>query len=326
MFKMFNNLFGRFGMTSVSDQDPAEGDSNDPNPAGSDPGKAAGGGGEDQTPPEPPKDQPWEIDVDGEKKALTNDEMKKYAQLGFSSTQRYQAAKEEKEKNADAIRQYELVQRLSDSSHTPSEAEIKELAGMIGVDPNEFAAYLKEEEENTPQGGDKKGKGDDAAFDEAFEKRFGMTPAEAKQWWDYRYEQDVVVERQKIQKISDEAVDKDEIFGKMIVGEDKKGKEAAIKEMVAEDVFRRIKEGGQFGAELVAASVQKVRAHLTKFGTPGRPDQYPLTMGLGPSSGLPTEVMSEKSIERISAAEDGDESNFIARAMQRYLHKKRSEG
>ena len=69
----------------------------------------------------------------------------------------------------------------------------------------------------------------------------------------------------------------------------------------------------------MAASIQKVRAYLKEFGMPGKPDQYPVTLGLGPSVGLPAEVQSETPIKRISAAEDKDGENFVSRAMQKAL-------
>lgn len=123
--------------------------------------------------------------------------------------------------------------------------------------------------------------------------------------------------------MSDEVVDKDAIFGKMKIGENADDRVSVIKDMVAEDVLGRIQMGESFGAELVAASVQKIRAYLTKFGIPGKPDQHLLTLGLGPSGGLPAEITSEEPIQRVSAADPKGTDNFVARYMQRGLKKLR---
>jgi hypothetical protein len=262
----------------------------------------------------------FELTVDGEKKVVTIDEMRDLAQKSAGADKRFQEASELRKQAEDGLRMKTLVDRLSDGSHTPTSAEITELAGMIGVDPAEFAEYLASEEEDAAPA---KGKSNPAEglklTKEQIIEALGFDPAEAKAVLDYSHQRHVEDARKQIRDFSDQAVDKDEIFGKMIVGENGKDRSVAIKDMVAEDVLRRIQDGNPFGADLVAASIQKVRAHLTKFGIPGNPSQYPVTLGLGPGGGLPAEVQSETPIKRVSAAQDTDDSNFVARAMQRAL-------
>jgi hypothetical protein len=316
----FRELFGMWNRPSlVFEEGPNASDPNNPNASGGDDDSNAGGGGG-----APPKDQSFDLTVGGEKRSVTLDEMKDLAQKSAGASAKFEEASKIRKDNEDAIRQYDLIQRMGDSNHTPTDAEINELAGMIGVDAKEFAEYMKDDEgqpDPTP------GKETPATIDKkALAEALGIDPAELKAVIDHSHQRHVADARKEIRQISDLAVDKDEIFGKMVIGENKDDKEESIKEMVAEDVLRRIQDGGQFGAELVAASVQKIRAHLQKFGMPGKPDQYPLTLGLGPSAGLPAEVLSEKPIERKSAAEDGDESNFVARIMQKCIAARRSRG
>jgi len=128
----------------------------------------------------------------------------------------------------------------------------------------------------------------------------------------------------KITKNAHLAVDKDEFFGKIKVGKGGDGIIEAVKEMVAEDVFERIEHGGAYGAELVAASIQKVRAHLIKMGIPGKPDEHPITLGLVPGGAvLPAEVSSEVPIERVSADKDESGDNFVKRYMQKAIKARR---
>jgi len=310
MFDFFKN----FGLCRVYEDAPA-GDPNDPKPTGGDSEPKPGGGGGDHKPPaDPPKGELHTITVDGTDKHLTNDEYKKYAQLGFSSDKRYKDAKDLTDKAEDGIRMQDLVQRLSDKDNPSSEADVKELATMMGVDPSEFKEYL--EPEDTPQNKDKLSKVDPKALAEAL----GMDPAEAKMILELSKQGLVVSEREKITKNSNLAVDKDEFFGKIKVGKGGDGIIEAVKEMVAEDVFERIEHGGAYGAELVAASIQKVRAHLVKMGIPGKPDEHPIVLGLVPGGAiLPAEVTGETPIERISSAEDKGEDNFVKRYLQKGL-------
>ena len=268
--------------------------------------------------PEPPKEQSFELTVDGEKRMVTLDEMKQLAQKASGADKKFQDASDLRKQGEDGIRIKSLIDRLSNTD-TPSESEIKEIASMIGVDPNEFAQYLAAEDKTTPAPeatptvpASKMSKEDIATL-------LGFDPAEAKSILEYSHQEHIKSVRQQIRENSDNVVDKDEIFGKMKIGEGGGDRLAVVKEMVAEDVLRKIQDGMPFGAELVAASVQKIRAHLTKFGMPNKPDLYPVTLGLGPGGSLPSEVQSENPIKRLSAADDEGEDNFVKRAMQKGL-------
>jgi len=281
---------------------------------------------EPNTPVEPktPKEESYELVVDGEKRAVTLDEMKQLAQKASGADKRFQEASDLKKEAEDGIRIKSLIDRLSNTD-TPSEAEIKEIASMIGVDPNEFAQYLAAEEKPTPADKNTPAAASNKLSKEEIVEALGFDPAEAKSILEFSHQRHIEATRQKIRENSDEVVDKDEIFGKMKIGDGGEDRLAVVKDMVAEDVLRKIQDGGQFGAELVAASVQKIRAHLTKFGMPNKLDVYPLTLGLGPGGSLPSEVQSENPIERISAAEDDSEDNFVKRAMQKGLQMLRNK-
>lgn len=268
------------------------------------------------TPPDPPKDQTFDLTVDGAKRTVTIEEMKELAQKSAGADKRFQDASDMRKEAEDGLRLKGLVARMSDGSYSPTSAETSELASLIGVDPKEFAEYLKSDEKVPAKSTSKPAEG---ITKEDLVKALGFDPAEAKAILDYSHQRHIEDARRQIRELSDNAVDKDDVFGKMVVGENGKDRSAAIKDMVAEDVLRAVQDGRPFGAELVAASVQKTRAHLTKFGIQGNPSQHPLTLGLGPGGGLPAEVQSETPIKRISAAEDTDESNFVARTMQKVL-------
>lgn len=272
--------------------------------------------------PKEPKEQTYELTVDGEKRSVTLDEMRELAQKSAGANKRFEDASSMRKEAEKGLRISSLIESLSDN---PDESEAKELAALLGLDPQEFVSWMKEEEKTPPQkkSGAKTISKDDLAVGL---KELGLDPAEVKNILEFSRQRHIAAAKEEIIKKSDEAVDKDKIFGKMIVGENRDDRLAVIKEMVAEDVLERLRDGAPFGTDLLAASIQKVRAYLTKFGIPSKPAEYPITMGLGPGQGLPAEFQSDEPIKRISAAEDKDEKNLIARFMQRNIKKLRERG
>jgi hypothetical protein len=309
-------MFGLYHPLTVAfEQAPAAGGgANNPDATGGKEGDkpATGGGGQPA-----PTVKTHEITVDGEKKLLTDEEMRNYAQLGFSSTQRYQEASA-KEKNGE--KGLRISTLISDLSESPSEEKAKELALHLGIDPSEFLAYIGEDNDPPQKGtADKGGKGRVKVSKEDIAEALGMDPAEVKAVIEHSKTRHIEAAKQELRRISDEAVDKDGVFGKMVIGEKKGDRLSVIKDMVAEDVLRKIQDGVPFGADMIAASVQKTRAYLTKFGIPSKPDIDPVVLGLGPGGGLPAAIQAEEPISRKSAAEDGDESNLVSRYLQKGL-------
>ena len=309
MFDFFKN----FGLCRVYEEAPV-GDPNNPNATGGEPEPKPGGGGGEPKPAAEPKDTTYELKIAGETRQVTLDEMKDLAQKSGGANKKFEDASVLKKQAEDGMRVQNLVQRLSDSENQPTDVEIKELAALLKIDASEFSEYLKPDD--TPQSGDKLAKVDPKALAEAL----GMEPAEAKMILELSKQGLVAGEREKITKNSHLAVDKDEFFGKIKIGKGGDGIIGAVKEMVAEDVFERIEHGGVYGAELVAASIQKVRAHLIKMGIPGKPDEHPIVLGLVPGGAtLPAEVSGETPIERVSSAEDESGDNFVKRYMQKAI-------
>ena len=92
---------------------------------------------------------------------------------------------------------------------------------------------------------------------------------------------------------------------------------SVIKDMVAEDVLGKIEHGQKFGADMVDASIQKIRAQFTRFGIPNNPVLNPVVLGLGPGVELPSEVQAEEPIKRIGTFEPGAEDNMVKRYLQK---------
>lgn len=316
----FLKMFGYYRpLTLLFEDDPGK-DPNNPDLSGGEPEPGKSGNGESQPNPSAGVEK-IEIVVDGEKRQITMDEAINLAQKASGAEKRFEEASKMRKKAENGLRLTELINRFNDENHTPTEEEIREMSVALKIDAEELMANLND---NTKDQNDKNKNQSDFDFDTEFQKRFGKTPAEAKLAQDYNDSFHVERAKEKIRELSDKSVDKDEIFGKMIVGEGGENRLAVIKDMVADEVLRRIMDGTTRD-QAVTESVQKIRSYLTKYGIPGKPDQHPITLGLAPGQTMPSEVVSDEPIKRIDASEDDAEDNFVKRWQQKALQLMRNK-
>ncbi len=262
-----------------------------------------------------PKVETHTVKIDGEDRNLSLDELKELASKAGGADKRFQEASEATKAAEHGIRVETLVKTIS-GTDSPSEADVRELAGLLEIDPKEFMQTLKEGD--PPQSGPEKETSPD--FEAEFKKQMGSSPAEVRAILEHSSTRHVSDARKEIREISDKAVDKDEIIGKMIVGEDEDDVVLAVKDMVAEDVLRKIQDGLPFGADMVTASVQRVRSQLTKLGIPKKLNRQPIVMGLAPSEGLSSVIQADEPIKRVSSIDDPNEDNLIKRYLQKAYH------
>lgn len=279
-------------------------------------GNAGGGGTAEVKKEEDKKTETHTVNVDGEDRQFTLEELKTHTSKVAASDKRFQDAATATKAAERGTRIETLVKSISKEG-MPSEAEVRELAGLLAIEPGEFMQYLNEE--TTPQK-DSTGEATVTDFNDEFKKQMGATPAEVRAILEHSQDRHVKAARAEIREISDKAVDKDSIIGKMIVGEEKDDVTLAVKDMVAEDILRKIQDGKPFGADMVAASVQRVRAQLTKLGIPNKLNQQPIVLGLAPSAGLSSVIQADEPIKRVPSTEDGDEKNLVARYLQKAVH------
>ncbi len=273
---------------------------------------------QEETKKEETKVETYAVKIDGEDRNLSIDELKTLASKSGGADKRFNDAATATKTAERGLRIETLVEAIT-GEDAPLEADVKELAGLLKIEPAEFMASLKEgdpDPKTTP-------KTTSADFNAEFQKVMGASPAEVKAVLDFSQQRHVNDARKEIREISDKAVDKDEIIDKMIVGEDSKEILTEDKNMVAEDVLRKIQDGKPFGAELVTATVQMVRSKLTKLGIPKKLNQHPIVLGLTPSEGLSSVIQADEPIKRIPSDEDGSEKNLIARYLQKAVHSAR---
>uniref|UniRef100_A0A6M3IH73 Uncharacterized protein n=1 Tax=viral metagenome TaxID=1070528 RepID=A0A6M3IH73_9ZZZZ len=313
----------------MSDKNSNDSNMNDPNPGDSESAAKEGGGGgtSGEVLSNKTKDEVYELTVDGEKRSVTLKEALALAQKSAGADKRFQEAAELKKTADQGLRIQSLLESVKEN---PTDSDVRELAVLLGEDPDVFQQWMNESGDEYGKSGStsKKTSGGKISKDDLAIglKELGLDPIQVKSIVNFSHQRHIEDARKEIRKISDEAIDKDEFFGKIGIGENGKDRLAIVKDIVNEDVLRKIQDGLPFGADMIAASIQKTRAIVSKFGIPNKSVQYPVVMGLGPGQGLPAEVQSEEPIKRVSAAEDGDEKNVVARYMQKALRMMRKSG
>lgn len=271
------------------------------------------------------QEQTFSIKVGGEDRTCTLEELKNLAQESAGAQEKFRQASEIRKEAETGIRISQLMESMNSN---PNDQDARELATLLGLDPGELMDEINasKDEQNTSAGAKGTQKPTELSAEQlskAMTDMFGMTPEQIAAQLNYSKTRHVNDARKDIRNQTDNAVDKDDVFGKIMIGEAKDSRSEVLKEMVFEDVLRRIQDGEQFGANMISSSIQKVRSRVTKFGIPNHSHQDPITLGLGPGSGLPAEVLSEKTIERVPADSDGYINNAVSRLMQRQIAAKR---
>jgi hypothetical protein len=318
------DLFGMFApMTVCFNDDGGAGDANNSDAnGGADDDKSGGGAGSGDD--KASKAQTFELDVAGEKRTVTLDEMKVLATKSAGADAKFQDAADMRKEAENGIRIEKLVKSLESDGGTDQEA--KELAILLGIDPGDLMEYLHDGGEQSTNTNDNGNQSPAKLTPEQVAEVLGFNPAEAKQILQHSQNRHIASARKELRELSDAAVDKDEVFGKMIVGDKKDDRMSVIKDMVAEDILGKIERGNPYGAEMVAASIQKIRAQFTKFGIPSASVVNPVVLGLGPGAVLPSEVQSEEPIKRVNAFEAGAEDNLVKRYLQKAVKAARNLG
>ncbi len=284
-----------------------------------------GGGGKDDDKPaddkpaddKPKDDKPAEaqftLKVDGVERTVTRQEVIDLAQKADGADAKFQEAAQIRKDALHGARIGALFTEAGNGGLSAKEAS--ELGGLIGLDTADMEKFMVKagkplKKDESPAGPGKK----IAMMDLPEEAQRAVTAARKAEY------------KEAIRVITEDCknlVDKDEIIVKLIdsttVASDVPSKMAEATNMVFDDVQRRMLSGEQYGPELVAISVQSIRARLQKFGTPAKAleqPNIPLMMGLPQPSVLPAAVQAKEPIKRVGIEDDKYDENFLHRFQQ----------
>jgi hypothetical protein len=278
-------------------------DPNDPKPPVDDPKPPV----DDPKPPAdppPPAEEKFTVKVDGEDRVFTKEEaIAALAKVG-GADKKFQEAAELRKQAERGMRIDSLLAKVQ-STETPDEKDVNELAGLMNIDLSNFVGEPGPPPNSPPT--NKKLTLDD------------FSP-ELKRQLEYDNQRNIENAEQKILNEITKGVDKDEILGKMNSVAKDAGNEdflGSVASMVHEDVLRKIQRGESYGPDLISRSIQAARARLKKFGTPEKVSQpKTIIMGLGQPGGEPVSVQPDEPIKRKESSETGYADNFAKRAFQ----------
>lgn len=268
----------------------------------------------------------YEVKIGGETKELTLDELKEHAtkSAGADALMREAAELRKGAKSGVEIKAaFEKVLKSDDVD----ESDIRRLAGVMGIDPEEMVGMFNEEleklgvkpDEKTGKVAGVKGKVGREQFDD-----------ETRDIIDEARRQHVIKAEAEILELCKESVDKDEFFGTIMKDtpeEQREGKQGVILSMVHRDVRGKILAspytGEKFGTEMIQNSIQTIRSELKKYGIPSKSSKQSavsnILAALGPTGGLPAEVKSDEKIERVSSTEADYDDNVVKRLGQKMV-------
>jgi len=274
----------------------------------------------------------YDIKIDGTERTVTVDELKKLAEKSGGADEVFRKAADETKKAQAGLRVMSLFEGLKEGE-TPASSDVTELAGLLGMDAAELLDAMGGKTDTTTGKKTEKGKKDSAEGKITAEdlKDIGLDQLSPE----LRGILESAKETQFQQIISDvkekckEAVDKDEILGKIIKSREDDAESSALSagfiENVFKDVQRKISLREKYGPEMIKASVQELRAFVAKFGTPTQMSKHPAVLGFGPSGQLPAEVHADEPIKRVGSTDAGYEDNVVKRVMQSFLKNTRSK-
>lgn len=257
------------------------------------------------TPPAPTGTETFEIVVSGEKRAVTLEELKTMASESAGAQRRFQEAAELRKSAERGIRIQTLADKLKGNAN-PNEAEVMELAQLLGADMNNQQA------QNPPQQGQQNPPSKQVVRREDLDP--GVQDA-------IRAAEDAELAkiRSEIESETKKGIDSDPVISTMISGlvdERQKALKPLLFEMALEDVKGQIFAGAQFGPALIQSVAQKMRTRLKVMGI-GAPAQQanPSTAGPGSSYGDGGLNLNQR-IDRVPAGKDNYISNVVQRTQQ----------
>jgi DNA-binding MarR family transcriptional regulator len=267
--------------------------------------------------PKPKSDDLVTIKVNGEDKSVTYDELVKMAEKSGGADETFRKAAATRKSGERGVKIATLIDQISSSEDGPSQADISELAGLLGVDSSDLVDALDTKEPTSTT----KTSSVEANKSKKKVSLEDLDPATQEILKDAQKQQFAKI----VEGIKEEAkkgVDKDETLAKIVkgAGDGKNDVHQVLIDMVYKDIQRRVQAGGQYGPEMVSDAVLSTRTAINKLGVPTTPSKQlndALLLGFGPESGgIPAEALSDEPVKRVASTDTNYENNVVARALQ----------
>lgn len=258
----------------------------------------------------------YTLAIDGENKTFTLEELKEAAQTSAGANAKFEKAAEMVKNATPGLEISRLAQELRESKSPDSQVQ-KDFLHALGVSQEQIDGMLKITEPTKKEGKkatDDGKKGTPVTLDNLGPReRQIMEDAERRQ-----YEQI----RTDIKNSCEKSVDNDKVLGKMVDGMPDKRRSTWLgtaKRLLNKDVERRILAREEYGPDMIATSLQTVRAVLEEIGVPSKVAGQPPLVGLDYASVLGPEIHAAEPIKRV-AVDDSKYFEVAAARLQQKLY------
>ena len=263
--------------------------------------------------PKKTEDKTWTIPIDGESKTFTEAELLEAAGKGAGADAKFERISKMEKKAAKGLEILDLSQKIQEST-SPSVELQTEFLQALGTSPDTISKMLgasKPEAKPDKKTTQEPVKAEPLTMDKLGKReREILENAEKRQFTEIRND---------IQKSCEKSVDNDKVLGKMIDELPSDRKDAWInsaKRLLSKDVERRILGREEYGPDLIASSLQTVRALLKDLGVPAQMAGQPPMEGLDYSTVLGPGIHATEPIKRVAVDDADYESNAAQRLQQ----------
>ncbi len=263
--------------------------------------------------PEPKKDETYTLSIDGENKTYTLEELKMEAQKSAGADVKFEKASKMVKDAAPGLEIARLAQELK-TSKSPDLQVQKDFLHALGVSQEQIDGMLSITGDPTPPT-KKEPEGTKKPEPIALEKldprlRSIVEEAEKAQFESIR---------KGISESCEKSVDNDKVLGKMVneMSSDRQTQWLdTAKKLLNKDVERRILAREEYGPDMIASSLQSVRATLETLGVPSNVAGQPPLAGLDYTSVLGPNIHKAEPIKRVKVDDPDYEQNASERLQQ----------
>lgn len=258
----------------------------------------------------------YTLAIDGENKTFTLDELKEAAQTSAGANAKFEKASSMVKEAAPGLEISRLAQELRESKSPDAQTQ-KDFLHALGVSEEQITGMLgtTKKESGTTKKGEEGSKEGVATTLEKMDPRVRQILEDSE-----RRQYDEI--RKGIAESCEKCVDNDKVLGKMVDGmpDDRRSTWLnTAKKLLNKDVERRILAREEYGPDMIATSLQTVRALLEEIGVPSKVAGQPPIVGLDYASVLGPEIHAAEPIKRVKV-DDSEYFDVAAKRLQQMVY------
>jgi len=261
------------------------------------------------------------VKVDGVEKLVTVDELTKDYELRAASQARMAEAAELKKQSAKDVEISGAVERLIKNQDTEALRVIAQhydipkdqVDTWISTSQN-FANQGNSDSTDDPPAGSQVDEDTPLALTfEDFDPKMREVLGRMATFMDQSQQTQAYTAEQEMYQEAENAVDKDEVLGKM----ENEALKVRARKFVRHEVQRRVFVQGEPRPDALREAIQEARTHFESVGTQSQTNQFNTPPGLGPGVTMVTGPQSKEPIKPVSVRDKAYGRNFVQRLLQK---------